>query len=73
VVVLHSLAEAHSMENEKTDDQNRDGNTEKPQQTVFHLNYSLVIPGQTRTRPAFTPARGTSKRHPGRRGFRLPE
>jgi hypothetical protein len=29
-----------SMENKKSDYQNRDRNTEKPEQSVFHLTYS---------------------------------
>jgi hypothetical protein len=32
-----------SMKNKKSDDQNRDRNTEKPEQSVFHLIYSKTF------------------------------
>ena len=35
---------SHLMENEIPDDQNRERNTEEPQNPVFHLNYSCAIP-----------------------------
>jgi hypothetical protein len=31
------------MENQIPDDENRDGDTEKPQQRIFHLTYSLLF------------------------------